>query len=1040
MQKKSSLFPIFLLCVGFLPLAQEEIVFAEASDARVVSVCDAPLMFGFGSWDGAPEKFPADAEGIHLSTENSKGGGGIAGFDLDFSDAQDQTPAITVTATGANQAVFLRLNLEDSDGTMHIYTFDLSGLEKGKTQTITASHGTSLGEPEAIEKEGTTPGFGKLKLWMLIGDWSDRPIDLFVSRIELVSPDDAILSEREKFRVMKAEEAEQARLAAAEQERIKRERIEKGSPHPEDGPEIVHVCAVAPDVLALTIQSRKFAGNQLLPYAAQPGDEIVPVPSDAPRYAVTGGKIVEYQARKVYRTVDRNRDEIGLLSPDGTQIFIPGTSSGAALDEIAVDEPDAYSIRSENDPNYTKSRHPVSVFRKGKPNASSRPLPFLVTISLRLPTPLEEEAVYHIRLIGVNTSLETVDYIHRPRATRSLAVHAIQSGYRPDDPHKCAYVSFWMGRDRFGAGEGCTPEMETFELIDSAGKTAFTGRAIRVKSEGDSESICIHESADYSRATVYRLDFSGFSQPGEYRVFVPTLGTSDPLRIATDVWEKPFQAAMQGIFTQRQGIEFGPPATDYRRPRVFHPDDGVEFYQLDIPVQAGQEGVRGAHLLEQAGSGRLRRVDGVWGGYQDAGDWDTIGHHLSATYQLLGLYDLNREAFLRTKLSLPENETENDLPDILDEALWQMPLWKSLQLPDGGVRGGYGDGWGCYDGETSAMIRYAGIYAVDPETTMHYAGVAARTARVLRHFDKKRAEEYLESALLAWDWCEQHADESDETYRATLAFHPALPTALKHLRALAAVELLTATQHVRFNDAYRQSTEVVLRPQGTPGYADLYLEPYQMEAAFAYARLPENLGDAALKQRIVERIAAYADHAIGMGEKNAFGVLAGGRTDFPLIFACRYFSTPAQGGFAFIYAYELTKEPRYLAAAVQGSNYCLGANPDNLSYCTGIGEHAQHFNFIVDALVTGQQPDKIIGHIPYGQGNEGNAMSRTANGWVQTWLLDFPHATKMTPNWFDWPVYEQYIDFATYPLLNENCFNATSVPAACYWFYLAHRK
>ena len=83
--------------------------------------------------------------------------------------------------------------------------------------------------------------------------------------------------------------------------------------------------------------------------------------------------------------------------------------------------------------------------------------------------------------------------------------------------------------------------------------------------------------------------------------------------------------------------------------------------------------------------------------------------------------------------------------------------------------------------------------------------------------------------------------------------------------------------------------------------------------------------------------------------------------------------------------------------------------------------------------------EMTVGHIPYGQGNEGNAMSRSANGWVQQWLLNFGPAKKMVPNWFDWPVNEQYIDFAIYPLHNENCFNQTTVPAACYWFYVHSR-
>ena len=496
------------------------------------------------------------------------------------------------------------------------------------------------------------------------------------------------------------------------------------------------------------------------------------------------------------------------------------------------------------------------------------------------------------------------------------------------------------------------------------------------------------------------------------------------------MWEAPFTAAMQGILSQRQGIDLGPPACAFTRKRTFHPADGVQFYQMDIPVQAGQEGTRGEDLIALAKSGRLNRVEGVWGGYQDAGDWDSLGGHLSATYDLLGLYDLNPAAFSRIKLPLPAEEMSNNLPGILNEALWQMSLWKRLQLPDGGVRGGYGVGWDCYNGETSSMQKYAGVYAVDQETTMHYAAAAARAARVLAAFDKRLAADYLESAKRAWDWAEAHAKADDPIYRKVLSFDKEFPKNLRDKRAMAAVELLAATRDPAYAAAFAQSSELA-------GKAALYLE--QLAADFAYARLPDGLGDPQLKRHAVERITAYADHAIEFSRKNAFDIIAGARTDYPLIFACRYFSTPAQGGFSLIYAYELTKNPAYLAAAVQGANYSLGANPDNLSYCAGVGYNAEHFPFLVDVQVSGQYPDVPVGHIPYGQGNEGNAMSRGASGWVQTWLLNFGPAKKMMPNWFDWPVTEQYIDFGRYPLHNETCFNVTTVPAACYWFYLATR-
>ena len=55
--------------------------------------------------------------------------------------------------------------------------------------------------------------------------------------------------------------------------------------------------------------------------------------------------------------------------------------------------------------------------------------------------------------------------------------------------------------------------------------------------------------------------------------------------------------------------------------------------------------------------------------------------------------------------------------------------------------------------------------------------------------------------------------------------------------------------------------------------------------------------------------------------------------------------------------------------------------------------------------------------------------------------MNEPHALAQFGelNWNNWPANEQYIDFAIYPLHNENCFNQTTVPAACYWFYMANR-
>jgi len=1007
---------------------------AETAEAApVLSACNAPFVFGFGSWEKERKAFAVGPPGIRVTAADGRGGVGWAGLQVAAGDRGDWSPALRVTAGGGNQATAINLHLGDADGTSHSYRFDLSKLVAGggATQVLTPEYGASLAEPGKEEKPGSAPGLdlANLALVMLIGDWSANAVDLTLSGVILVPPDEALRARRAELREIKAREAEKARLEAEAREKARQDLLARGAQHLEAGPQVTQVCATAADVLSVTIQAGRHANNQLVPYVPEAGDEVVEEAKDAPRHTVRDGRVVDYLQKGLFRQVGNTRTRVGLLSEDGKWVFVERATAGDLLDETVVDLPEAYALTSSDDPAYAKPVMPVAVFRKGKPNGFSRPLPFLYTLSLRLPTRLKEGATYALRFVGVNTATETVTYVHRPRQVRSLAVHAIQTGYRPDDPYKRAYLSFWMGVDKEGRSGSCTPAAGAFELLDGAGRTVFTGQAELAKAEGAPEQISIHETQDYTKAAVYRLDFSAFAVPGEYRVYVPGIGVSWPFRVAADVWEGPFRAAMQGILSQRQGIDLGPPACAFTRRRTFHPGDGVRFYQLDMVCQEGQEGARGERLIQQSQAGPLPTVTVVPGGYQDAGDWDTIGHHLSATYDLLGLSLLNPAAVARTTLALPGEESHNGLPDILDEALWQMPLWKSLQMADGGVRGGYGDGWGCYPGETSSMLTYAGVYSVDPETTLRYAAAAARAARVLEAYDRDLAAQYLESACRAWSWAEAHAHDGDPTYARLKARQDgqSFLTTLTNARAQAAVELLAATRNPSYDQAFRQSSEL-----GREGA--LYLE--QPAAAFAYARLPEGLGDPDLKRRAVARITAYADHAIEFSRKNAYDVITGHRTDMPMIFVSRFFSTPGAGGFALIYAYELTRKPAYLAAAVQGANASLGANQDNLSYCSGVGYNSEHFPFFVDVQVSGQYPDVPVGHIPYGQGNEGNEMSRGANGWVQQWLLNFGPTKKMVPNWYDWPVTEQYIDFGTYPLHNETCFNQTTVPAACYWFWL----
>ena len=67
----------------------------------VISTCDKPFMFGFGSWEKAKEVFPAKADGIHLGAKSAQGGAGIAGLNVNLTGYGDWSPAMTLAVTAA---------------------------------------------------------------------------------------------------------------------------------------------------------------------------------------------------------------------------------------------------------------------------------------------------------------------------------------------------------------------------------------------------------------------------------------------------------------------------------------------------------------------------------------------------------------------------------------------------------------------------------------------------------------------------------------------------------------------------------------------------------------------------------------------------------------------------------------------------------------------------------------------------------------------------------------------------------------------------
>ena len=459
-------------------------------------------------------------------------------------------------------------------------------------------------------------------------------------------------------------------------------------------------------------------------YQPQPGDEVRPGGKGTTPVWRDGAIVEEAVSLELLRPerAGAKPQKIGVLSGDRRWLLREPRAVGAALDRGLAAEPAAWRV--------LRGEAPVAVERvhlKSKPNGP-RGLSTLHRVYLVLAEPLAAGAGYTVLAHGVSTRQDRIAYRHDTARSRSEVVHASHIGFRPDDPLKHAFVSLWLG----GGGGQDYPDDLAFEVLDDAtGTVAFTGRAQVAKALGAREQV--RGDRDYAGTEVLRLDFSPLARPGRYRVHVPGIGCSAAFPIAADAWLAAARVSLKGLLAHRSGIALGPPLLPYERPRPMHPADGLTVLPVPRTMHDGEsEAVReGVRDLLKAGA-LPDALPEAWGGYMDAGDWDRRSQHLEATGLLLELYGSAPGFWREVRLDLPAEERANRIPDLLDEALWNIDFYGRLQQADGGVRGGVESTEHPRAGEASWQeTLVVGAFAADAPSSYRFAATAGEVVRIL---------------------------------------------------------------------------------------------------------------------------------------------------------------------------------------------------------------------------------------------------------------------------------------------------------------------
>jgi hypothetical protein len=484
----------------------------------------------------------------------------------------------------------------------------------------------------------------------------------------------------------------------------------------------------------------------------------------------------------------------------------------------------------------------------------------------------------------------------------------------PDQEHSAPFIKvnqlgYNLLADKYALVSGYADELKAVDGTPFQVKRADTGAvAYRGKLK-----LAVDDDTQ-SGERIFRADFSRLLRPGTYYLSVAAPGVADslPFRIGSGVYQPLVVDAARYFYYQRQGIALDAAHAGAYTRGVGHPQDA------NAPFASGVNPPRD-----------------VSQGWYDAGDYGKyVNSGAVAVSDLAWAYQLVPNEFTDGQLNIPESG--NRVPDILDEAKWELDF--ILKMQDQASGGFY------------HMVQPTANAAPDKDTTQRTiadvngsstnvrptddaASAAAALAEAsisFRKFDPAYAGTLLAAARRGWDYLvanpsgvapvpgpygvsDDHAD-----------------------RLWAAAALYRATGQAQYNqyflDNYQDFASAWDGSRDNPGGVGNMAQTAYLD--YLRASRP----DAAVKTWFAAKFAAWREPVLARSEQgpwhntlqdidyywgsngvalNVMHVLAVG--------------TIVLGG------HDLSSDVRVVRAVQSALNYILGINPLRVSFVTGEG-------------------------------------------------------------------------------------------------------
>ena len=457
--------------------------------------------------------------------------------------------------------------------------------------------------------------------------------------------------------------------------------------------------------------------------------------------------------------------------------------------------------------------------------------------------------------------------------------------------------------------KGFYPEGPKYAIALAVGDDTFYITSPDLADTLYSGALAAAKTWTHSGEEVRLIDFTDFTTPSEYTIVVPDLGQSHRFRIADYVQQDLTIGALRGFYYQRASMELLP-----------------EFAGIWCRPAGHSDTLVYVHVSAASAARPANTIISAPKGWYDAGDYGKyIVNSGISTYTVLALYEHFPEYYRNFGTGIPESG--NGVPDVLDEALWNLRWMLAMQDPnDGGV----------YHKLTTAnfaamvMPHKAGgkRYVVMKSTaaTLDFAAVMAQASRIFSDFGDELpglADSCLTASLDAWRWARENPNVyySQPSGIQTGAYGDGY---VGDEFKWAAAELFITTGA----DSFYTAVDFLSGNFDVPSWPNVAT----LGLLSLAARIDSlSIGMANLVENV---LLSLADPLITSLDNSAYHVVMG-KSSSDFTWGSNGVAT--NQGMILIHAYLLTLDESYLEAALQNLDYLLGRNATGYCFVTGFG-------------------------------------------------------------------------------------------------------